>query len=87
MTKTEMVKGTIGLVASVGVIEIVGNTILAVMPPNAKIITKVCVWVGGAVIASMASDSVNTYIEETIDGVVEDWKKFQLEIATAINSK
>lgn len=75
MNKVEMVKGSIGLVVSLGVGAIVKNIVKSTADNNASALTKVCVMVGGFVLTAMASKMAVNYTDIQIDDVVTQFKE------------
>lgn len=74
MNKLQMVKGTLGLVVSVGAGTIVGNIVSATLPGNMGILKKGCVVVTTMVAANCVSDTLFDYTNAKIDEVVNSVK-------------
>ena len=75
MKKIEMIKAVGEAVVSLGVGAIVANLVKITTPASAKLITKICIGVGGLVLSSMASDAATDYVEDKFNDAVEGLKK------------
>lgn len=83
MKKVEIVKAATAIVVSIGVGAIVANVIKCTTPSDVKRVMKVCINLGGFVLASMVSDMASTYAEEKIDEVVDTFNETAEEIKKA----
>lgn len=75
MNKIEMVKGSVGLVVSIGVNAIVNNVVKSTSDSNANALTKICITAGGFVLSMMVAKKAVDYTETEIDGVVNQFKE------------
>jgi len=71
MDQIEKFKTVGGLVISVGVSAIISNVVRATTPARIGVFTKVCMIVGGLVLANMVSDEAVKYAEQKIDKIVK----------------
>jgi hypothetical protein len=74
MNKVEMVKGSIGLVVSIGVGAIIGNIVKSTSDNNANIFTKVCVMAGGTVLSAIVGKIAVNYTETQVNEIVNQFK-------------
>lgn len=74
MNKLELVKTGLEIVVSIGVGAIVGNAVVLTTPATTKVITKLCIKVGGLALSGIASDKASEYVRNTIDSTVEKAK-------------
>ena len=79
MKKIELVKTAAGIIVSVGVSAIVGNTIKYTTPDTAGTIKKVCIGIGSFVLSSMVVDSASEYAGKKIDKAVNEFKGMMAE--------
>jgi len=75
MNKIEMVKGSIGMVVSLGVGTIITNIVKTTSDSNANAFTKVCVMAGGFVLSTMAGKMAANHAEAQIDGIINQFKE------------
>jgi len=70
MNKVDMVKGTLGLITSIGTTAIIGNIIKSTSDSEANPLTKVCITVAGMVFCGMAGKIAADHVESQVDEVV-----------------
>ena len=70
MKKLDMLKGGIGLVASIGAGTIAGNIAKSYSSTSGTLI-KMCCVVGAFVISSMAGETASDYVEVKVDNTVD----------------
>lgn len=73
-TKWELAKAVGEAVVSVGVLSIVGNAVNLLIPANAGVIKKLCMGVGGVVLANIASDRAVEYVDDQFDKAINALK-------------
>lgn len=74
MKKVEMVKGTIGLMNSVGVASIMGSIVKATVPlANFNPVVKGCVYVSTVIVGSMIETVTTEYMEKEVDRISKTW--------------
>lgn len=71
-----LVKGIVGMAASVGIGTIVENAIKATTPESIKTVNKVLVGLGSVVLAGALGDIANKYTDGVIDNTANTLKKF-----------
>lgn len=72
MKKLDILKGVTSIVVSIGVGAIVSNVVKATTPEGVKLVTKVCLVVGGAALSGLVGDAVSKYVGDQIDIVAND---------------
>ena len=82
MKKIKMVKTAGEFVVSIGVIKIVTNIIKLTTPTNIGVISKICIGVGGFVLANMIDDQVKDYIDRLILTIDKSKSQFKEMIST-----
>lgn len=75
MKTLNTVKALATLAVTVGVGAIVGNLIKMTTPIDVKVLTKICIGIGGFALSGMASDLVGQYTEKKIDEAVDLFKE------------
>lgn len=69
-----LTKAVTDLVVSAGAGAVVGNAIKATTPPDAKVLTKVSIGIGGFVLSGAVGQWAAKYTSDQIDGTVEQIK-------------
>lgn len=80
MKTLETVKAIATLAVTIGVSAIVGNVVKATTPIDVKILTKICIGLGGFVLSGMLGDLAGNYADKKIDEAVELVKTVVAEI-------
>jgi ribosomal protein L30/L7E len=80
MDRIGVVKTVTGLAVGFGIESIVSNVIKDTTPSNKGTLSKVCIWMGGFVIAGMLINKALVYTDESIDKIVEYVNKTMVEI-------
>lgn len=71
MKISEVVKVTGMCMSSYGMYHLAGRVIVAVMPPQARMLTKVCVAGSVYMLSLVAAKKIDDFVEEQVDGAVE----------------
>lgn len=71
MNWLSITKAALGLVASIGVGNIVGNAVKATTPANLNTINKITIQVGTFVLSGMVADQATKYLNEQIDSLIQ----------------
>lgn len=62
-----MIKTVIGLVANVGVSQVVNNIVVATTPTNLTRAKKIATVIGSVAVSTVLTQTVTTYMDEQID--------------------
>lgn len=79
MDKLEIAKFAASTVVSIGVGAVFGNAVKMTTPTDLKLIQKISVGVGSAVLGSMISNAATTYVKTKIDEAVGSLTKADTE--------
>lgn len=74
LDKKKIAKEVVGAAAGIGVGAIVANVVKATNQSNTNIFVKICMWVGGLMLAGLVSKKVVQYSDEYVDQIVDDAK-------------
>lgn len=81
MKTVKILKGTLPVVASIGVGAVVGTILKSVTPLEASTITKVSFGIGAFVLTSMAGDAAATYTSNYIDETERQFRNLKDAVA------
>ena len=70
MNKLSIFKDVADVVVSIGVSSIVGNAIKMTTDPEAKLLKKIAIGIGGIVLSGMVGDLASKYTNQQIDNAV-----------------
>lgn len=84
-----MLKSMVGMVAGIGVNQVVSNIVIATTPKNMRDGMKVLNSIGVLVIGGMVSHSVSKYVTESIDEMMDmgDYLKEEIKVKRAIKKE
>lgn len=83
MSKLAATKFVVNFVVGAGVSKVVNEIIVNNTHQPEKVIEKVTMFAGCAVLGMMAKDASKTYVSAKIDSTIESWNKSKQKIAEA----
>ena len=87
MKKIEVLKGGIGMIVGTGVSILVGGALMKVTPANLGPIKRLAVKGAGLAISMMAVEKVTDYVEESVDGAVNDIQDIIVNAASTVKEE
>ncbi len=86
MKAAEIIKLSVGMVASIGAGAIVGNIIKVTTPSTTTKLMKLVIGLGGLVLTGIVGDAASTYVDKTVDDMVNTVNDVKQEVENNLNN-